>query len=79
MGVLPVNMPQQGGSLLRFVMMSSQIPTLARGGVGVSIDKCIRASKSNGGWTTSHLTLKVTFKVTLSILVKENVWVVYVH
>ena len=34
MGVLPVNMPQWGGSLLRFVMMSSQIPTLARGGGG---------------------------------------------
>ena len=33
-GVLPVNMPQYGGSLLRFVMMSSQIPTLARGGGG---------------------------------------------
>ena len=42
MGVLPVNMPQKGGGLLRFVMVSSQIPTLARGGgVGISIDKCI--------------------------------------
>ena len=31
--------------MLRFVMMSSQIPTLARGGgVGVSIDKCISNS-----------------------------------
>ena len=49
MGVLPVNMPQWGGSLLRFVMMSSQIPTLARGGGGggrgVSIDKCIKRVK----------------------------------
>ena len=27
-------------------MMSSQIPTLARGGVGVSIDKCINKSCS---------------------------------
>ena len=34
MGVLPVNMPQKGGGLLRFVMVSSQIPTLARGGGG---------------------------------------------
>ena len=34
--------------MLRFVMMSSQIPTLARGGggVGVSIDKCISTAKS---------------------------------
>ena len=47
--------------------------------VGWEFDKCIRASKSNGGWTTSQLTLKNTFKVTLSILVKDNVWVVYVH
>ena len=30
-GVLPVNMTQKGGGLLRFVVVSSQIPTLARG------------------------------------------------
>ena len=30
-GVLPVNVPQRGGGLLIFVIMSSQISTLSRG------------------------------------------------
>ena len=58
MGVLPVNMPQKGGGLLRFVVVSSQIPTLARGGgggggVGISIDKCIKCYTSLSSYSTS--------------------------
>ena len=35
-------------------------------------------SRMEAGPCTSQLTVKVTFKVTLSVLVKDNVWVVYV-